>query len=173
MALTANFSSSEGLSNLDQVTFLDTSTGSDGGLTSRRIYIRLANGNWLTTAGESTTEVYEVWSISDLSITLSLLSSSTTAYVTVKWMTGSIVTYTKTLLQEWDLYDYVFLFGLLSVQTSAPARDSDTGYWSNTFKMITNLFQSENAVIKMDDLYSSQAALDRNQFFITNENLYF
>lgn len=173
MALTANFSSSEGLSNLDQVTFLDTSTGSDGGLTSRRIYIRLANGNWLTTAGESTTSAYETWDIGDTSIVLSLLSSSTTASVTVNWMTGSTVTYTKTILSEWDLYDYVFLFGLLSVQTSAPTRDTNTGYWQNSFKMVTNLFQSESAVTYMDDLYSSQAALDRNQLFITNENLYF
>lgn len=170
---TPNFSTSESLSSNDIVTFTDTSVGSDLGLTSRKIFIRLANGNWLTTAGQSTTSASETWAIGDTSVALSLLTSSTTANVTVQWLTGSTVTYTKTILCEWDLYDYVFLFGLLSAQTSYPAVNANQGYWPNSWYMCTNLFQSENAVTNMDDLYSSQAALDRNQIMINNENLYF
>lgn len=173
MPLVPNFSSSESLSSNSVVTFTDTSTGSDGGLTSRKIFIRLANGNWLTTSGQSTTSASETWAIGDTSIALDILSSSTTANVTVQWLTGSTVTYTKTILMEWDLYDYVFLFELLSAQTSFPAVNANQGYWPNSWFMCTNLFQSEQAVELMDDLYSSQAALDRNQLLINNENLYF
>lgn len=173
MALTPNFSSSESLSSNSYVTFTDTSTGTDLTITTRRLYIRLANGNYLTTAGESTASAYESWDYADTSITLDLLSASTSANVTVEWYAGATLTYTKTILMEWDLYDYLFLFGLLSAQTSFPAINDNQGYWPNTFAMITNLFQSEQAVILMDDLYSSQAALDRNLYFINNENLFF
>lgn len=173
MALTVNFTSSESLSSNNLVTFTDTSTGTDLTITTRRIYIRLANGNWLTTAGESTTSAYESWSYSLATIQLDLLSRSTTANVTVEWYAGASLVYTKTILMEWDLYDYVFLFGLLSAQTSFPAVNDNQGYWPNSFAMITNLFQSESAVTNMDDLYSSQAALDRNQYFIDNQSMFF
>lgn len=173
MPLSPNFSTSESLSTLENVTFLDTSTGSDVGLTSRRIAIRLANGNWLTTAGESSTIAYEVWPIGDLSITLALLSGSTTARVTVDWLTGSVVTYTKPSLEEWDLYDYVFAYQQASNQTAKPGIIQDQNYYSNFFLFITNIWNSENAVTVGDDLYSSQGALDVNQNMINNQSLYF
>lgn len=171
---TPNFSTSESLSSNNLVTFSDTSTGDDILLTSRRISILLANGKWLDTGGvESTTIVYHTWAIGDASIEINLLTKSTVGNVTVDWLTGSTATYTKTILCEWDLYDYVFLFGLLSTQTSYPARTDNTGYWQNSFKMITNLFQSEQAVELMDDLYSSQASLDRNFYMISKQSNFF
>lgn len=173
MPLTANFSSSESLSTLANVSFLDTSTGSDGGLTIRKIFIRLANGNWLTTAGESTTSASEDWPIADAGITLALLTQSTVANVTVNWMTGSTVTYTKTILTIWDLYDYVFAFELIQSQTATPSIISDANYYENFFKFITNIWSAESAVTYGDDLYSSQSALNVNQNLINNEQMYF
>jgi hypothetical protein len=173
MALTVNFSTSQSLSSNNTVTFTDTSTGSDGTITSRRIKVQLANGNYLTASGESSTLSYTTWAIGSSTLSVSLLSKSTVAYVTVDWLAGATVTYTKTLLQEWDLYDYVALFGLLSAQTSYPARTDNSGYWQDTFKVISNIFQSENAVTLMSDIYSSQAALDRNYTMISNQNKYF
>lgn len=174
MPLTPNFSTSESLSSNNLITFVDSSTGSDISLTSRRVAILLANGKWLDTGGsESTTIVYHTWDIGDTSVELNLLTKSTVGNVTVDWMTGATATYTKTILCEWDLYDYCFLFGLLSAQTSYPARTDNQGYWQDSFKMITNLFQSEQAVELMDDLYSSSAALDRNYYMITHQNNFF
>lgn len=170
---TPNFTTSESLSILSQVTFTDTSTALAGGLTSRRISIRLANGNWLTTAGESTTIAYEIWPIANASIVLDILTESTTANCTVEWLTGSTATYSKTILQEWDLYDYVFMYQMFSNQTSTPGIIQDTNYSSNVFAFITNIWNSENAVIKGDDQYSSQGALNVNQNYITNVSLYF
>lgn len=173
MPLTPNFSSSESLSTLANVTFLDTSTGSDVGLTGRKIFCRLANGNWLTTAGESTTSASEDWAIGDTSITLALLTQSTTSSVTVQWLTGAVVTYTKTILTIWDLYDYVFAFELIQSQTATPGIIQDDNYYQNFFKFITNLWSAEAAVTYGDDLYSSQSALNVNQNLINNESMYF
>lgn len=173
MPLTANFSSSESLSTLANVTFLDTSTGTDLGLTSRKIFVRLANGNWLTTAGESTTSASETWAIADAGITLALLTQSTVANVTVQWLTGSTVTYTKTILTIWDLYDYVFAFGLIQSQTATPGIIQDVSYYSKFFEFITNLWSAESAVTYGNDLYSSAGALNKNQYLITNANLFY
>lgn len=174
MPLTANFSSSESLSTLEDVTFLDTSTGADLGLTSRRIYCRLANGNYLTTGGvESATEAYTTWAIADLSTTISLLTQSTVASVRVDWMTNTTVTYTKTILTIWDLFDYVFAFGLIQSQTATPTIISDSNYYNNFFQFITNLWSAESAVTYGNDLYSSASALSKNQYLITNANLFY
>lgn len=173
MPLSADFSSSESISTLANVRFLDISTGSDSGLTQRRIFCRLSNGNYLTTSGESSTSAYEVWPIADTSITLALLSQSTTSSVTVQWLTGSTVTYTKTHIQIWDLYDYIFGFGLIQNQTASPGIIQDQNYYSNFFKFITNIWNAETAVTYGDDLYSSQGALNVNQNMINNTQLYF
>jgi len=174
MPLSADFSSTESLTTLSNVRFLDISTGTDLGLTERRIYVRLANGNWLLENGvQSSTEAYTTWAIADLSLTVSLLTQSTSASVRVDWMTGSTVTYTKTHAQEWNLYDYVFGFGLLQNQTASPSIISDVNYYSNFFQFITNIWNSQNAIFAADDIYSSQGALNVNQNFINNANMYF
>lgn len=170
---TPNFTATESLATLENVTFTDTSVGSDAGLTIRKIFIRLANGNYLTTAGESTTSASEDWPITDAAITISLLTQSTVANVTVNWMTGATATYTKTTLTIWDLYDYVFAFGLIQSQTATPTIISDVSYYSKFFEFITNLWSAESAVTYGSDLYSSASALNKNQFLITNANDYF
>ncbi len=171
MPLTANFSSSESLPSPNLVTFLDTSVGTDLTITTRHIYIQLADGTYLVQAG--TTTNYEIWDYVNLSITLNILTQSQAANVTVIWLNGSTPVYTKTILMEWNLYDYLFLFGLLSTQTSNPSIIADTNYYDNFLKMIVNLFNAEKAIELMDDIYSGQGALDRNQFLIQNQSLFF
>ena len=173
MALTPNFTTSESLGTPENITFTDTSTGADASITARRIYIVLANGNYLTTAGESTTVVYEDWDYADTEITLALLSRSTVGDVTVKWMNGSTVLYTKTILNEWNLYDYLFAFELLQSQTATPGVVQDSSYYSNFFMYLTNLWNAENAVEVGNDIYSAQSALDRNYQLSQNSNYYF
>lgn len=174
MPLVPNFSTSESLSILANVTFLDSSTGSDVGLTERRIYVKLPNGNWLLSGGvQSTTEAYTTWPIANSSIVVSLLTQSTSANVRIDWLTGATITYTKTVAQEWDLYDYVFGFGLLQNQTASPSIIQDQNYYSNFFAFITNIWNSENAIFAASDIYSSQSSLNVNQNMINNAQLYF
>ncbi len=174
MALTANFSSSESIASPNLITFTDTSQGVDNTITVRRVIVRLANGNYLTAgATQSSTLAYTTWNYSDPTITINLISSSTTASVTVEWYAGSTLTYTKTILMEWDIYDYLFAFELLQSQTATPTIISDTNYYANFFMFLTNLWNSENAVTVGNDLYSSQAALNKNQNLINNSSLYF
>jgi hypothetical protein len=171
---TPNFTATESLATLENVTFTDISVGSDLNLTSRRIYCRLANGKYLTTGGvESDTEAYTTWAIADAATTISLLTQSTVANVRVDWMAGTAVAYTKTILTIWNLYDYIFSFGLIQSQTATPTIINDVSYYSKFFEFITNIWSSESAVTYGNDLYSSASCLSKNQFLITNANDYF
>lgn len=169
--LTPNFTSTESLSSPNFITFTDTSTGSDATIVNRRIYVQLADGTYLVPSGTSTS--YINWAYTDSSITLNLIEKSQSANVLVVWSDGTTDVYTKTILMEWDLYDYLFLFYLLQVQTSSPSIINDTNYYGNCLKMIVNLFNSENATLLMDDLYSSQAALDKNFYLMNNQQYAF
>lgn len=168
-----SFTASESLGLPEQITLTDTSTSPDPGLTSRRVSFRMANGNWLNTAGESSTIVYETWPIGDVSLTLNLLSESTTLSITVEWLTGSTITGITTELFCFDLFDYLFAYELIGAQTSSPGIIQDNTYYSNFSAFIVNLFCAEIAVTTGDDLYSSQEALNRNQLMISNEQMYF
>lgn len=165
MPLVPNFTSTESLSSPNLVTFSDTSTGSDGTITTRTITVVYADG---------TTQTFD-WVYTDASIQVNLLTKSQAATVTVEWFADPSNPYVYVSVQdmEWNLYDYLFLFGLLSTQTSKPTIISDLNYYSNTAQMIVNLFQAEKAILKMSDVYSAQSSLDRNFFLMSNQNLYF
>jgi len=167
------FSASESIGFPEQITLTDTSTSPDPGLTSRRVSFRLANGNWLSTSGESSTIVYETWPIANNSLTLSLLSQSTTTEITVEWLTNSTITGIDSALYCFDLFDYLFAYNLIGAQTSSPGIIQDANYYSSFSQFIVNLFCAETAVTTGDDLYSSQSCLNRNQTLITNENYFF
>lgn len=172
MALTTpNFSSTQDLSDNALINFVDTSTGTDSSITNRTIQVLLSDGTYLVPAGNSTNVIQ--WSYSVASLEVDLLSKSTAAAVTVIWLAGTTPIYTKTINMEWDLYDYVFLFGLFSSLTSTPDIANTANYYPNVFKMITNLWNSENAVTVMSDIYSSQNALDKNIFMINKQSLFF
>lgn len=171
MALTPNFTSQESLASNNLVTFTDTSTGSDGTITTRQIYIQLADGTYLVPAGTSTS--YISWAYSNSSITVDILSQSTAASVTVKWLAGSSVVYTKTIVMCWDLYDYMFDLQLMANQTADPSIIQDTNYYSNWFRFLTNTWNAENAITAGSDIYSAQNLLNKNTYMIQNESKYF
>jgi len=174
MPLTANFNSSESLGSPNLITFTDSSTGVDNSLTIRKIYIRISNGNYLSAGGvENTIATAIDWPISDVSITVNLITQSTTASVRVDWLTNSTIVYTKTALQTWNLYDYLFGLELIQSQTATPTIIQDSNYYNNFFQLITNIFNSETANTYGNDLYSSQASLNRNQNLINNSDYFF
>lgn len=173
MPLVPAFSATQSLGYNDLITFTDDSTGADATITERRIYVQLANGNYLTTAGESTVEVYTLWDYADLTTQLSLLSEATAPSIRVDWLAGSTVVYTVTTTFDFNLQDYIYAYGLLQYQTSNPRIIQDKDYYFNFIQFIVNLFNSENAITIGGDIFSAQGALDRNQFMMQEEQLYF
>lgn len=172
MPLTPSFTAQQGLSNPNLITFTDTSTGSDGTIIARYIFIQLWDGSYLVPAG--TTTNYIIWNYANSSIISDLLTKSQAATVTVNWYSdiNSNPIYSVAQDVEWGLYDYLALFGLLQTQTSNPQIINSSDFYDNCLDMIVNLFQAENAIIKMNDVYSSQAAFDRNYFLMKYQNTF-
>lgn len=171
--MTANFSASQSISDTSLISFVDTSLSPDNSVTERRIIIQLANGNYLTSQGEFASEQYETWDISTDNISLSILPRSESPTVTVQWMIGGNIAYTKVQAICFDLEDYVFAYGLLQNQTSLPIIIQDQSYYQNFMKYIVNLFNAENAILYGSDTFSSQCALDKNFNYQNNQNDFF
>lgn len=166
------FSVSEALGIPEQITFTDDSVSPSPGLTSRKIFVRLANGNWLTTSGESSTAASETWPIGQTTITLALLTKSTATEITVDWMTNSTVTGTESQTVGFVLFDYLFAYNLIGAQTSSPSIIQDSNYYSNFSQFIVNLFCAETATT-YEDIYSAQQAMNKNFFMQQNEQTFF
>jgi hypothetical protein len=173
MALVPNFSASQSLANNSYVTLTDSSTGSDGTITTRKAFFITSTGQYLTTDGLSDTPASETWAYADTSKTWDILPRDMSLSIVVQWLAGATIVYTKTINYVFTLYDYVFLYGLTNQQVSNPALMNDSSYFSNKIQMIVNLNDAENAIEIGDDLTAAQEALDRNYNFIQNSSYYF
>ncbi len=167
MPLTPNFSATQSLAYNNLITLTDDSTGSDGTIVNRRVYIVTADGQYLVPPNTSTN--YSDWAYGDVQITLNVLTQSTAPNITVEWWSNSAKVYSKTISFDFDLGDYVFMLGVLAGQTGSPSILQDSTYYSNSIQFIVNLFNSENAIELGDDIYSAQGALNANQLMINNQ----
>lgn len=170
MPLTVSFTISESIAYPGRLTFTDTSTGSDGAITNRIIYIQLPDGTYLVPEG--TTTDYIVWDYADASITFDVLERSQAANVTVKWLAGSTISYTDVVPYCFPFYDYVFAFNKIRPLTSMPNLIDNKNYYETSIKFITNLWNAEIAAEIGEDITASQNCLDRNYFIIQNPQLY-
>lgn len=175
MAINPHISATQSLAYNNLITLIDDSSGSDGSLTNRRVYIRTATNKWLTDGQVvSSTIAYTNWAYGDATIQLDVLMESTSPEITVEWYAGASLVTAFTDTFDFNLGDYVFQLGLLASQTSSGGRVlQDANYYSNMLQFIVNMANSEVAISVGDDIYSAQNALNINQNFISNENDFF
>lgn len=172
MALSVDFSVTQSLANPNELAFVDLSSGSDGTVTTRRIYILTANGTYLVESGTSTD--YELWPLPlATSITLDVLTQATSPSIQVDWMAGSTVAYTKTELYDFPLQLYLFQYQLSQTQISNPTIVQDTNYYGNKIKLLVNIKDAETSIDLMSDIYNGQNSLDMGTYLVNNESLFF
>jgi hypothetical protein len=171
LPLTVSFSVSQSLADPSTITIEDTSTGSDGTITSRRVYIRLANGTYLVVDG--TTTDYEVWAIADDTITLDLLPRSEAPQIIVQWLAGSTVVYTSTAYALFSWADKLFLYQLTQTQAGRPKLIDNKNYYLSKIKMIVGIDDAYNAIYYASDIYNAQESLDDNYYLMNNQQLFF
>lgn len=174
MALTPSISISQDNGVESSFTITDTSTGTDGTLTSRRIYLYKADNTTLVPEGTSTP--YIEWPILDSEITLDVLSRDLALTVIVNWMTGTSITYTYTNYYVFLAYTRSFLFGLSTDQTTQifPINIlTSTNFFFNKAIMWSLVEDAEDAIALGQDTFKSQIALDRAFYMITNEDKFF
>lgn len=172
MPLTPNFSTSQTWGAPESINFTDTSTGSDGAITSRRIYMQTANGDFLVEDGTSTE--YEVWAYADSTITLDVLTKDYALLITVQWLNSSnTVLYDKQYTLGFTLYNVTFDYELTQQMTGNPMLMDDNKFFQNKSDLRTNIDSGDLAIEFASDLSNSQQAYDRATELRTNGQYFF
>lgn len=172
MALTVSISVSQnnGLPNVINLT--DTSTGSDPGITERRVYLYTSANTTLVPSG--TTTAYVVWPIADSTIALDVLPRDMSLMIIVQWLTGATVTYTYTNYYQFPAYTKQFLYNLtVTQQLTNPDITKDTQYLFSKFQLYTYVKDAANAIEEGPDISKAQLAFDLAYQMMTNSNFFF
>jgi len=167
MAFVQNFSTSQTVGLPNKINFSDTSTGSDGSIASRRIYLQLDDGSYLVEDG--TTTDYEVWPIIDSTITLDVLEQDEAINITVQWLdSGGTVLYSKVILTGFTLYNETFDYGLTQMLAGNPLLINDNMFFYNKSKLRVYLDSGNNAIELASDILSAQLCYDKATLLRTN-----
>lgn len=174
MPLVPNFSSSQVIGLPSTIYLLDSSTGSDVLIISRRVALIDAQGNYLTADGSFTTPTYTTWAYASSSTSIAALTSDFAINVTVDWLNAAgAVLYTKTTLYPYTLYGLEGSFALTQALTASPNIIQDQNYWLNRMILRCNIDDADNAVDIGGNIFIAQAALDREAYMLANQQLYF
>jgi hypothetical protein len=172
MALTPAITVSQEIGDESILTITDESTGSDGAIAARRVYLQLADGSYLKPSGNTTD--YILWAYANSSIDIDVLGRDYAIFITVFWVNSSGNTlYSKSGNYLFTLYSEQFLYGLTQAQAANYPIIQDQNYYQNKGMLITEIDSASNAVSIGGDILAAQNCLDRAAYMIANQNDFF
>lgn len=177
MSFNAAFSVSQGV-DPKSFSLTDTSTGTDGNLTGRRITLYMADGTPLTPAGSSTP--YILWpivaGIGDVIALTGILPRDYALNISVSWISSSPLpgpsSYIYSLLKTFTANIQLFAYGLTQLQAGNPLLVNDNGYFPNKSKLRV-LIEDAIDSATYNDQYTSQKSLDAAYALQINAKSYF
>lgn len=159
MSFTQDFSVVQVVGYPSKIVITDTSTGSDGSIASRRVYLKKADGTFLVPSGTATQ--YIVWDYADASITIDALDKDYCLLITVEWLdSGGGQLYAKTALQGETLYNETFSYYLSQMVASNPYLMNDNDYFINMSALRTCIDAGNNAISIGADQMTAQLCYD-------------
>ncbi len=155
-------------------TINDVSTGSDGAITQRRIYLTTASNTTLVPTG-TTTQYINFPLIDGASIALvGILPVDYALSITLQWLNVSnAVLYTLTQDYCFTANDEAFYFSLTTLQTSNPGVINNSNYFQNKSLLRLYIDSANQSIAEGNDVYKSQFCLDQAQVMINNSSFYF
>ena len=172
MSFVPNFTATQTLGSPTVLNLQDTSSGSDGAIVGKRVYLQKSDGSYLVPTG--TTTSYVVWGIGASTIAITVLNQDYSLNVLVQWLdAGNNVLYSKSNLFDFTLNSEAFLYSLTLNQSSNPSIVNDQNYYFNKMKLRVEVDSSASAITIGNDIASGQECLDRAAYMIANESLYF
>lgn len=143
------------------ILFTDLSTGSDGTISNRLLYVSTYLGTFLVESGSSLE--YSEWPLplSD-TITLDLLEVDAGVKIVCQWVdSGGNVLYDYTIAAEgFTEWNEEFLYSQTQLMTYNPLLINDNNFWTNYNKMRTCIDAGNRAITRAADLYSAQQCYD-------------
>jgi hypothetical protein len=168
MPLVPNFSASQTIGLPSVVTLTDTSTGSDGTITARRVYLQKYDDTNLVPSGNTTG--YVEWDFADSSINIDALDKDYALNIKVEWLNASnVIVYSKVLLFQFSLYNEQFYYDLTRIQTSNPNIIYNTQYYENKMALRVELDSAANSVSLGGNISNAQYSLDRATYYRINQ----
>ena len=172
MPLSPNFTASQNSGTPNLIFLTDTSTGSDGTITKRRIYLLQSDGTYLVPAGTVTD--YIEWALVDVTTSLNVLIQDTALSITVQWLTSvNVVVATKTTSFAFTAYNETFYYGLTESQVANANLTASTNWYQTKMILRVELDSAYQAISFASDIFSAQAALNRATFISTNQSYFF
>lgn len=146
----------------------DTSTGSDGAVTDRKILFFNSAGNLQVPAID--------WPIANATITTSALPADAALNITINWNNSSgVPLYTKSQLFATTQYAEQFFYSLTQQQAATTNLNilNDLPYFTNKSKLRTLIDSANQAITTGADIYSAAFCISIYQQMLNNPNLYF
>ena len=172
MPLSPNFTASQNSGTPNLIFLTDTSTGSDGTITKRRIYLLQSNGTYLVPTGTVTN--YIEWALVDVTTSLNVLIQDTALSITVEWLTAAnVVVDSLTTSFAFTAYNETFYYGLTESQVANANLTASTNWYQTKMILRVELDSAYQAISFASDIFSAQAALNRATFISTNQSYFF
>lgn len=172
MPLSPNFTASQNSGTPNLIFLTDTSTGSDGTITKRRIYLLQSDGTYLVPAGTVTD--YIEWALVDTTTSLNVLIQDTALSITVQWLSAAnVVVAYKTTSFAFTAYNETFYYGLTESQVANANLTASTNWYQTKMILRVELDSAYQAISFASDIFSAQAALNRATFISTNQSYFF
>ena len=155
MALVVNFTAAQPVGLPEDITFVDTSTGSDVNVTQRRVYIRDSVGNYLVPSG--TTTDFIAWPYADATLTVDVLTQDMALEVTVQWLdVTDVVLYTSTEVIGFTSYNENFDYGLTQNMVANPINIQDDDFFQTKSELRTFIDSGNQAIERASDIVGAQ-----------------
>lgn len=173
MSFIPSFAVAQLQSNLSIFRATDTSVGSDGAITGRKVYITNAANNYLVPVGNAS-PVFVAWSIGDISVDINVLTRDLALTIKTDWLdvSGNVL-YTVTNEYNFDARNRQFFYYLAQQQTGYPPIVQNTNYFRNAGVFYTNLEGAKYAILFEGSLVNAQPGLDRATLMAQQQSKYF
>ena len=176
MPFSQNFTVAQTSANPAFIIITDTSTPPNDyatyNINSRRIYITDCFGNYIVPSG--TTTSFIPWALAHNPISLNILTQDAAVNIKVEWLNSADnVLYELNNNYCLSEFNKQFLYYLIQLQSQTYNIIQDNNYWGNVGIFWTNIIGAINSVEIGDDIFASQACLNRATNMQTNEAYYF
>lgn len=170
MAYVQNFSGVQNITTPTIVKLTDTSTGTDAAITGRLVTIQTYDGTFLKPTGNVGNSIS--WTLpSGSTIAINCMDKDYSLTITVTWVGGSTVLYTKALNFEFNAYARTYRAKLFKAIATDPQR-LDSENFFNVYSNITTYIDGANeAITLMDDVTLAQLGNNKAKIYIDNPGL--
>ncbi len=170
MSYVQNFSISANITTPSTIGLTDISTGNDPLITGRVVYVQTNDGTYLKPTGNSGNGIN--WTLaSGNTISINCMDKDYALNITVIWVGGSTILYTKVILAEFNAYARTYRYKLLKGQANDPRIIDSSNFFSVLSNLTTFIDGANEAVSLGADITLGQLCNNKAKFLIDNPQL--